>query len=333
MQSIGIGGIYWRMRIGRARKRGQCVSASVLASICGWLVFRSSEMQSGGRRQCWTANAGADLRAGRVLKCPPRTGAGLRLHDANELSFQSRGRRSSPFIYEPFRIMFCWIPKVACTKYKQLFMKMALHQNWSNKDHVHSLEPNVQALQTFTHELEYVNDVIEDPRWLRVVVLRDPFERFMSAYLNKVVQSKCSMLGRKCSLKATAADVEVFLKTFPWKDDRHFGLQREFCGFEKYRPIWNRVALYGHNIDLQATTSALFDGLLDVPISHGWGTRDAGMWTALAANETKSQQPQLLCEICRNAKVFTMVMDSYMPDYEFFQLPVPNICSSCRPVA
>lgn len=295
--------------------------------------------------KCWTRRAGAALYAGRVLKCPPQPlGEHLRLDDARDLSFEFRTgtmnasfANNTPLVNEPFRILFCWIPKVSCSKFKMLFSRLALHRNWTQLSHVHSINSGMINLRAFSrYPLNYANSIVQNPDWLRVAVLRDPVDRFISGYLNKVVQEKCNVFYRNCTLQPTASDVEIFLTRWAWQSNDHFALQQEFCGFKKYRGVWNRIGMYSHDGDMHRITSELFDGLLDVPISHGWGPKlelgkgPVGMWDRVINSASGSIRDNFICNICKSDKVLKLLVDSLTPDYEFFRLPLPNFCSQCR---
>ena len=85
----------------------------------------------------------------------------------------------------PDGIIYCWIPKNACT-----FLKTAMVLNSSSAE---AFRASQQDAHVFTRQpnsgfhLDEVNH-LKDPRYLTFAVLRDPFERLTSAFANLFVQ-------------------------------------------------------------------------------------------------------------------------------------------------
>jgi hypothetical protein len=91
-----------------------------------------------------------------------------------------------PFVVPGHRLLFCTTPKVASSAWLRLLRRMDGQPGWT--DH-----PNF-ILGSCTANLTKVKDysgteqeaMLTSKRWLRVVVVRDPAERLLSAYLDKV---------------------------------------------------------------------------------------------------------------------------------------------------
>lgn len=88
------------------------------------------------------------------------------------------------FIYnEDSEIIFAYVPKVACTNWKSLLRYMAGHEDWLDSKLVHD---------KVAGGLRYLDlngadaDLLSCPEIRKYAVVRDPYSRVLSAYLNKV---------------------------------------------------------------------------------------------------------------------------------------------------
>jgi len=96
----------------------------------------------------------------------------------------------SPVVVPELRLVYCSIPKNACTQMKRIVHRVRGSPYWNVTDaalerwHIHKPETNgLIYLRNLT--LARANAIMHDPRWTRVVVTRDPIERFASAFLDK----------------------------------------------------------------------------------------------------------------------------------------------------
>ena len=103
---------------------------------------------------------------------------------------------------------------------------------------------------------------LTSPSWIRAVVLRDPLERFISAYLHKAVyerfvgpytfdeirssESIRTEMDFPEELEPTAASVAFFFRLKGlWAWDGHYNLQMYRCGFtELPENFYNRIFVY-----------------------------------------------------------------------------------------
>ena len=101
-----------------------------------------------------------------------------RRNNSVDESLNTRGLENI-IVNEKFKILFCYIPKIACTQWKTVMVRAQLNQSepayW-----IHN-ERNFKFLSS------YPQDKAE--RMLRTyfkfVFVREPFERFLSAYIDK----------------------------------------------------------------------------------------------------------------------------------------------------
>ena len=90
--------------------------------------------------------------------------------------------------------------QVGCTVFKQLFRRMMNYTDW-REDNACCLPHNPDR-----NGLTYLYDVppavadqmLTDPSWTRVLFVRDPKERILSAYLDKVVYEQGSYVRKMC---------------------------------------------------------------------------------------------------------------------------------------
>lgn len=80
------------------------------------------------------------------------------------------------------QLVFFTIPKVACTQWIQLFLRIEGVSDWNQNPHYHKRRPLLSRFSP-TEATEIMNS----PDWTRAVFLRDPAERLLSAYLDKYV--------------------------------------------------------------------------------------------------------------------------------------------------
>lgn len=88
------------------------------------------------------------------------------------------------FIYNAERgFLFAYVPKVACTNWKSLLRYMAGEKDWLNNRLAHDKQNG---------GLHYLDlggpgaELLQDPSVRKYAMVRDPYSRTLSAYLNKV---------------------------------------------------------------------------------------------------------------------------------------------------
>jgi Sulfotransferase family len=115
---------------------------------------------------------------------------------------------SSPIVIESHKLIFFTIPKVGCTVWKQLFRRMMGHADWSSQDDQRGLphNPATNGLVYLSDlDLDRANHIMKSPDWTRAIMVRDPKQRLLSAFLDKSVRNfhqhiidRCCPLDQSC---------------------------------------------------------------------------------------------------------------------------------------
>ena len=115
------------------------------------------------------------------------------------------GKAGGPFVVQSHKLVFFFIPKVACTVWKQLFRRMEGYDNWIGKNtNIH--DPLLNGLKYLNYySLEDATRMMNDPAYTKAIFVRDPKDRFLSAFLDKGLQldgrhviDKCCRTDKQC---------------------------------------------------------------------------------------------------------------------------------------
>ncbi len=94
------------------------------------------------------------------------------------------------FIYLPgVKAIYCSIPKVACTNWKALFRRVSGAPDWSDGPLAHDRDRSGLCYLDSLPEA-HAKALLADSGIFRFVFVRNPFDRLLSAYLNKFVVCK-----------------------------------------------------------------------------------------------------------------------------------------------
>ncbi|GAB5368177.1 hypothetical protein AAMO2058_001296400 [Amorphochlora amoebiformis] len=223
----------------------------------------------------------------------------------------------SPVVLEKFRLIFFTIPKVACTEFKRLFRRMEGYDNWkviSTRDGLpHAPKAN---------GLRYMSDytpaeatlMMHDPTWMKAVFLRDPLERALSAYIDKV--TRFAYYRKTCEKNKSNPAFDEFLRIIRWCKDPHWTPQ-----YDRIDSVWwPFVNYYGRFNHLYDDTKRM---LTEVGAwrdfgENGWGKEGNHSIFAPGSNNgnffsTKSKErftSYVNFEVIRDAK------ETYRTDYQ-----------------
>jgi hypothetical protein len=109
------------------------------------------------------------------------------LMSSTDLSMTTRDWSGSPVVAEELRLIYCDIPKNACTTMKRLLMRVRGHRNWNSTYGGDVHDPDVNGLTSMRDlDLTRANRIMHDAAsWTRLLIVRDPIARFAAAFLDK----------------------------------------------------------------------------------------------------------------------------------------------------
>ena len=188
------------------------------------------------------------------------------------------------YVYPRLRLAYTYIPKNACSSLKRTFGRA---QGWLTAD-----SPSAHEMR----RAWWLSGLARYPRAEeRIVVVRDPFDRVLSAYLNKFLRAKDSVaeqavaagLGESIGPGATRDDVTFadfvgYLSRTPSRRlDEHWRPQHDFL-LGSYTRIL-RFEHLGEDTAFLAARGLVVDearghstSKVQSDVGPGWGTRTAG---------------------------------------------------------
>jgi len=108
----------------------------------------------------------------------------------------SNGWDAAPIVMEDHNLIFFTMRGVASTKFKKLFRRMMGLKNWHKKN---PHDPSNNGLKyLFDYEISDAQKMMESSKWRKVMYIREPKERVLSAFLKFVKHNDGSYLTKKC---------------------------------------------------------------------------------------------------------------------------------------
>lgn len=168
------------------------------------------------------------------------TGRGPQSNDlvkAYDFIYNKNGRSwdYSPIVVDSHKLVFFTIPKVGCTVWKLLFRRIMGAPDWNVQDGDTLLphNPQVNGLKyLYDYSLEEASLRMTSPEWTRAIMVREPKERFLSAFLDKAVSNDHEHIRKKCckvtgDCVAPAQTLLGFLDLCKWCADDHWRPQSD----------------------------------------------------------------------------------------------------------
>jgi hypothetical protein len=179
---------------------------------------------------------------------------------------------AAPIVVESHKLIFFYVPKVGCTVLKQLFRRMMGYDDWNTKFPHNSRTNGLLYLNQL--DIHKATEIMNSPEYTRAIIVRDPKERFLSAYLDKVLHDNATYVVGACC-KSTR-DCWEEAQTFPGFlgltskcMDTHWRPESERME-PKYVPLINFV---GHMEAMEEDAKTLLEriGAWEEYGSSGWG--------------------------------------------------------------
>ena len=90
------------------------------------------------------------------------------------------------YIYnERQKVIFAYVPKVACSNWKCVMRYLEGHENYLDTKYAHDRETSGL---TYLDQVPEREEILQDRRIKKFACIRDPYSRILSAYLNKIVE-------------------------------------------------------------------------------------------------------------------------------------------------
>lgn len=158
---------------------------------------------------------------------------------------------SAPIVVESHKLVFFTVPKVGCTVWKQLFRRMEGYPDWQEQDGTRLLphNPAENGLKyLYDYSIEKANEIMTSPKWTKAVMVREPKQRFLSAFLDKAVSNDHIHIMSKCCQHLndpqtcidSAQTPSGFLELIKTCEDDHWRLQNDRVD-SKYWPYIDMV--------------------------------------------------------------------------------------------
>ena len=110
---------------------------------------------------------------------------------------RNRDYNAAPVVMESHKLIFFTIRKNGCTVWKQLFRRMMGYRDYLTKDPAGFKTNGLVYL--YDYNLTHATHLMNSPDYTRAIFLRDPKERFVSAFLDKAVAT--TYFDNRCCLK------------------------------------------------------------------------------------------------------------------------------------
>ena len=231
----------------------------------------------------------------------------------------------SPIVVRKFRLIFFYVPKVACEEFKKLFRRMEGYEDWAtswnNPPELYSPDkplsrlphdPGINGLTYLTQlPLDEAIKILNDPTYTKVIFLRDPMTRFLSAYLDKIRRHHPNAEIQKLSFEEFISKVERGLK------DDHWNPQSHFYDLDKWLPVMDFVGSFE---SLAEDTEILLRklGAWEEFGTNGWGEDGASAIFRGKKNELHSGGADEKMDIFySNASTKNRVMALMAPDFKY----------------
>jgi hypothetical protein len=248
---------------------------------------------------------------------------------------------NSPIVIAKYKLLFFTIPKVSCTLWKQLFRRIQGLDDWKSQNYTLYLPHNPEHNGlTYLNEFNtsYAKQIFQDPTWTKAIFVRDPKERFLSAFLDKVVSNYGVHIRDKCCAKKgernlcfenescrqcvkDALTIPGFLKKMETCHDAHW----DAISNRMEPKYWKYINFVGKMKTLARDGQRLLEklGAWEPFASTGWGP-DSN--SSMFDRKTMKDQSHTTDSKSKVWQYYTpamerLVEEHYEEDYRLFQFP------------
>lgn len=182
-----------------------------------------------------------------------------RLLEYSDSIYMREGWDQSPIVIERYKLIFFTSAKIACTVFKQLFRRMEGFEDWEVEEYDAMLpwNPETNGLKyLYDYDIETANSIMLSDEWTRVIFVREPKWRFLSAYIDKALNNR-DYLAQKCCdwdydtcVAQAKASPNGFLDLMGVCDDAHWAPQAH----RMEDKFWKHIDFVGHFESIEQDT-------------------------------------------------------------------------------
>lgn len=185
-------------------------------------------------------------------------------------------RWGDPLVIESYKLVFFTLPKVACTEWKLLFRKMMHLPTWPDTVPLQKLhDPSYnELLYIHNYTKKEATNMLISEEWTKAVIVREPKERVLSAFLNKFVEEPQFFLNKCCQAhffpskeeqlvcreKKTLGEFTYFLKRTLDCPNPHWTPQTEAIDLK----WWNQMDFVGYMHSVAHDAETLLKSITNV---------------------------------------------------------------------
>lgn len=233
--------------------------------------------------------------------------------------YSSHGWDAAPIVVEEYKLIFFTVGKVSCTVFKQMLRRMMNLDDWQDDTGDLPHNPNKNGLKYLFHyrpekALEMLTST--NKGWSRVIFVRDPLERMLSAYLDKGKRKSGRYLDKHCKRHQEDYSFEEFVDivTSSCKHDPHWAPQIQRID----RPFWQHINFVGNFDSLQQDTRKLLNrlGVWEEIGETGWGPfLNESIFSSATHARHRTGAAERFEEYYNNSMVKKTALEFYRKDY------------------
>ena len=144
-------------------------------------------------------------------------------------------------VNDKYKVLYCFIPKVACTQWNKVFLALDNHPNVTDRNFIH----NPKNFKFLNRDYSAEEAELRLQTYFKFIFVRDPLERLLSAYEDKLVYDRKWYFHASYSKKIVdhfnrfvdrSSDNEVtfkkfiyYISTIGFNEDRHWATYDNLC--------------------------------------------------------------------------------------------------------
>jgi hypothetical protein len=118
--------------------------------------------------------------------------------------------KTRPFVIPEYKLIFFTFPKVACSEWKRMFMRMSGTPEWctTKNPHLFLKLDNSKVKTVKDYDLKTLTAMMTSPAWTKAAIFREPKERVLSAFLDKAITQDGAYYKKNCCRKLPDKNLE-----------------------------------------------------------------------------------------------------------------------------